>query len=157
MPYTAPAYITPDEVKTFMGPNKVAQVFDDDGNGEPDGDPFVVAIRAASAMVGRLWASFGADAVEDLAGDYSVKLMLSELVLAIGRKRRSEFDDPKFDEKIAALLKQIREISEGSVRLHAEPDVATNQRLASRGNFTSPREAHLFAPTRQTPTGGGGI
>jgi hypothetical protein len=157
MPYTAPSYITAAEVKARMGSNKVSQVFDDDGSGSEDTDPITFAIKEASALVGALWSSFGQDAIEDLCGDYAVKGILAEMVMNIGNKRRAEFDDPKFDERQAALLKQIREISEGARRLHAEPDVATNQRLQSRGNFTSPRTAHLFAPTRTTPQGGGGI
>ena len=157
MAYTAPSFITAAEVKTRMGPDKVAQVFDDDGSGTEDTDPITFAIKEASALVGALWASFGQDTIADLAADYAIKGILCEIVMAIGSKRRSEFDNEKFDKRLAALLAQIREISEGKQRLHAEPDVATNTRLKSRGNFTSPRVAHLFAPTRQTPNGGGGI
>ena len=157
MPYTAPSYITAVEVKARMGTAKVAQVFDDDGSGVEDTDPITFAIKEASALVGALWSSFGQTAIEDLCGDYAVKGILCELVMAIGLKRRPEFDDPKVDERINALLERIGRISEGRQRLHAEPDVATNIRLKSRGNFTSPREAHLFAPTRRTPGGGGGI
>lgn len=157
MSYTAPAFITAAEVKTRMGPDKVAQVFDDDGSGTEDTDPITFAIKEASALVGALWSSFGQDALTELVGDYAIKGILCELVMAIGSKRRAEFDDEKFDKRIAALLEQIKTISEGKRRLHAEPDVAKNIRLKSRGNFTSPRVAHLFAPTRQTPSGGGGI
>lgn len=157
MPYTAPTFITAQEVKDCLGPNKVGQAFDDDGDGTEDTNPMTFAIKAASAIVGRLWASFGQSVLADLFGDYSVKLLLSELVYMIGLKRRSEFNDPKHDERIEAIKKELADIGSGAVRLHAEPDVATNQRLKSRGNFTSPRVAHLFAPTRQTPNGGGGI
>lgn len=157
MPYTPPEYITAQEVKDLCGPANIVQVFDDDGDGVEDTDPITSAIRVASARVGALWASFGADALDDLVADYAIKQILAEMVLLIGRKRRGEFDDPKFDERIAALMKQVTAISEGRQRLHVEPDAATNIRLKSRGNFTSPRAAHLFAPTRQTPSGGGGI
>lgn len=157
MAYTAPSYITEDQVKARMGPDKVAQVFDDDGSGTEDAAPITFAIKEASALVGALWASFGKDAIADLCEDYAVKGILCEIVMAIGSKRRSEFDDEKFDKRLAALLSQIASISEGKRRLHAEPDVAKNTRLKTRGNFTSPRTAHLFAPTRRTPNGGGGI
>lgn len=157
MPYTPPSFITADEVKARMGPDKVSQVFDDDGSGTEDTDPITFAIREASALVGALWASFGQPAMEDLVEDYAVKGILCELVMNIGNKRRAEFDDEKFDKRQAALMKQLQMIGDGRQRLHAEPDVATNQRLKSRGNFTSPRAAHLFAPTRSNPSGGGGI
>jgi hypothetical protein len=157
MTYTPPEYITEQEVKDFLGPNKVSQVFDDGGDGLPDADPLRVAIRAASALVGGLWASFGASVLDDLAGDYAVKMMLADLVFAIGRKRRTEFANPDNEKIIVAILAQIEKISEGRQRLHAETSAGANQRTTSRGNFTSPRASHLFAPTRRTPEGGGGI
>lgn len=157
MSYTAPSFITAQEVKDALGPVKVAQVFDDGGDATEDTDPITFAIKAASAIVGGLWASFGQTALPDLVGDYGLKLLLAELVYAIGLKRRTEFSDPKHDEHIDRLLARIEKISAGIVRLHAEPDVAKNIRLKSRGNFTNPRTAHLFAPTRQNPSGGGGI
>jgi hypothetical protein len=88
--YTAPSFITAAEVKTRMGPDKVAQVFDDDGSGTEDTDPITFAIKEASALVGALWASFGQDTIEDLCDDYAVKGILCEIVMAIGHYDTAE-------------------------------------------------------------------
>lgn len=156
MTYVPPEYITAQEVKDRMGPAKVTQVFDDTGSGTASADPLAFAILEASAHVGSLWASFGVAVITELAEDYVVKGILCELVMAIGSKRRAEFDDSKFDEKIAALLKQIGTIGDARKRLHSETTAGTNARVKSRGNFTPPR-VHLFAGSRTNPCGGGGI
>lgn len=145
------------------GPRYLVQLTDDDGDGIADVQVVsYIRIEASKIAKGILWGAWPSeDQIEALVlKDPAVLGFVCDLAAGIAGGRRPEWvtndGKPFFGWRYERGQRELRKLSELSLRTPAEAEVGTNQTLAARTTGETPTY-RAFLPTREHPRGRGGF
>jgi phage gp36-like protein len=162
MTYSPPRYFSLEDLQNRFGEAAVCQLFDDDGDREPDTAPVVAIIEEASGAADAiLYASFGVEVVAKLKEDTRFRSAVCDIAMSLAGERKHEFGGGMGDKAPYASLRKrgedtLRLLGKGAERFAAEAAHGKNPTLRARTSVTLPVR-HTFATSRTNPRGSGGF
>jgi hypothetical protein len=154
--------ITQQDVEDRIGPERLAQLLDDDGDGVADA-PLVGRLlqQATDRGAGRLLKAFSADQIAKLAAaDAGLRDAFVDLFLMFAGQHRPEFVDANGRSVFAEIgrggLATLGDYAAARDRILAEETKGTNQLLGFRVTRARP-PIFTFAATKGNPRGPGGF
>ena len=161
MTYTPPRYFSLEDLQNRFGAAAVSQLFDDDGDLEPDTAPVVAVIEEASgAADALLYASFGAEIVAKLKEDARFRSAVCDIGMSLAGERKHEFGGSTDKAPYWWARKRgedmLKMLGKGAERFAAEGTHGKNPTIRARTSVSLP-VVHNYAPSRTNPRGSGGF